>query len=257
MDLEKIKKENLDLQKKLSTAKLWMEREVKEQIKKISQNKVSSMTSKTKDLFFSENVEEIITKKVSDFFGEIILLNTPVSVIENIISAEVAYFNMKENSSSDGLGIITSYHKALDVIIERDIIKWFRKFAKKNKQTQLRQNDVLEKSLNSVVNQGYILGVWRLFHIIKLIKEDGILYDYWKCFKEYLSKYTFISEILLNDNFYNNFKILINSEILGKKRHIWKISLTEVKEARLILIWDFKDTNSLIYKFIEIGKVDF
>jgi hypothetical protein len=29
------------------------------------------------------------------------LLNTPTSVVENIISAEVAYFNLRENPSAD------------------------------------------------------------------------------------------------------------------------------------------------------------
>jgi hypothetical protein len=215
------------------------------------------MTCSTKDLFFSENIEDIIIKKISDFFWEILLLNTPTSVIENIISAEVSYFNLRENPSSDWLWVITSYHKALDTLTEGFITKWFRKFAKKNWQIQLRQNDALEKALNSVVNKGYILSIWRLFHLVKLIKDDDKLYDYWKCFKEYLEKYDYISDILFNDEFFNNFEILVASEILGKKRHIWKISFIETREARSLLIWDFKDENSLIFRFIEIWKVDF
>jgi hypothetical protein len=41
----------------------------------------------------------------------------------------------------------------LDTLIESFIIKGFRKYARKNGQIQLRENDVLEKSLNSVVNK--------------------------------------------------------------------------------------------------------
>ena len=252
-----LKKENLDLQRKLYSAKIWMEKEVKSQVKKIAKSKVSNMTSRTKDVFFAENVEDIITKKVTTFFWEIMLLNTPTSVIENIISAEVWYFNLRENPSADWLGVITSYHKALDTLTEGFITKWFRKFAKKHGQTQLRQNDVLEKALNSVVNQGYILSIWRLFHLLKLIKEEDKLYDYWKCFKEYLEKYTYISDILYKDEFYENFHSLVSSEILGKKRHIWRISFVEARTARTLLIWDFNDEDSLIYRFIEIGKVDY
>jgi len=37
----------------------------------------------------AENVEEMITNRIADFFGEILLLNTPTSVVDNIISAEV------------------------------------------------------------------------------------------------------------------------------------------------------------------------
>jgi hypothetical protein len=214
------------------------------------------MTCKVKDRFFSENVEWMITKKVSDFFWEILLLNTPTSVVDNIISAEVAYFNLRENPSADWLGVITSFHKSLDTLIESEITKWFRKFARKKWQTQLRENDVLEKALNSVVNKWYILSVWRLYHLIKLIKNNGKLYDYWECFKEYLSKYKYISDILLDEEFYKHFTELMNSEILWKKRHVGKISFVEARKARRFLIWDFKDKNSMIYKFIEIGKVD-
>lgn len=257
LELEKLKKENLDLKRKLAIAKIWMEKEVKCNIKKIAKWKISKITSEVKELFFSENMEDIIAKKISDFFWEIILLNIPSSVIENIITAEINYFNLKENPNSDWLWIITSYHKALDTLIESFITKWFRKFAKKKWQTQLRKNDVLEKSLNSVVNQWYILGVWKLFHILKVISEDEELYDYWKCFKEYLEKYDSISNVLLNKQFMENFKTLVDSEILGKKRHIWKISFVETRDARTLLVWDLVDKNSLIYKFIEIVKIEY
>jgi hypothetical protein len=51
------------------------------------------------------------------------ILNTPQSVIENIISAEVSYYNLRENPNADGLGVITSYHKSLDSLVESLIIK--------------------------------------------------------------------------------------------------------------------------------------
>lgn len=257
MNIEELKKENSELKKKLSIARLWMEREVRTQVKKIAKIKVSKMTSKTKDAFFWENIEEIITKKISEYFWEIMLINIPYTVTQNIIAAEISYFNLKENPNSDWLWVITSYHKALDTLIENFITKWFRKFAKKKWQVWLRKNDSLEKSLNSVVNTNYILSVWRLYHLITVIQEDGELYDYWKCFKEYLDKYSHISEILFDKEFLSNFKKLIDSEILGKKRHIWKISFDETKHARKLLIWDFKDVNSLIFKFMEIVKVEY
>ena len=264
MDLQKLKKENLalkkeneELRKKFFIEKMWMEREIKAEVTKIAKSKISKMTSQTKDLFFAENVEDIITKKVSDFFWEIMLLNTPVWVIDNIISAEVSYFNLRENKNADWLGVITSYHKSLDTLIEAYITKWFRKYAKKVWQVYLRQNDPLEKALNSVVNKWYILWIWRLFHILKLIKNDDKIYDYWKCFKQYLEKYNNLSEILLEDSFFEVFRKTMETEILGKKRHVWKIDYEETKLARESLIWDFKDQNCLIYKFIEIGKVDY
>jgi hypothetical protein len=68
LENQKLKEENINLKRKLSIARIWMEKEVREQVKKISKRKIASMTCKTKDRFFSENVEEIITTKVATFF---------------------------------------------------------------------------------------------------------------------------------------------------------------------------------------------
>ena len=55
------------------------------------------MTCKTKELFEWENIEQIITNRISDFFWEFILMNTPTWVVENIISWEINYHNLRKN----------------------------------------------------------------------------------------------------------------------------------------------------------------
>ena len=257
MNIEELKKENEELKRKLLSAKLWMEREIKVQITKITKGNIKKMTLQMKDNFFWDNVEEIITKKIIGFFWEILLLNIPSSVIDNIVSAEISYYNLKENPNFDGLSVISSYHKALDALIEMFIIKWFRKFAHKTWQTILRKNDTLEKSLNSVVNKWYILSAWRLYHLLFLIKEWNELFEYSKCFKEYLEKYEFLAETLLNDEFISCFKKIVETEILGKKRHVWKIDFEETRKARRLIIWDFEDKNCLIFKLIKTQEIGF
>jgi len=56
--------------------------------------------------------------------------------------------------------------------------------------------------------------------LTELIKNDEHLYDYGKCFKEYLEKYDYIFKILLDDTVFKYFDELVSSEILGKKRHV-------------------------------------
>jgi len=255
--IDDLKKENKELKRKLAVAKLWMEKEVKSQVTKISKKKVSKMTGDTKKAFLKENIEDIITKQISNFFGELMLLNTPNSVVENIISAEVTFFNLKENPNVDWVWLVSSYHKWLDTLIEAFITKGYRKFAKKQKNLWLRSNDPLEKQLNLVVQKWYILSVWRLFHIIKIIKKWEKLEDFAKCFEDYFEKYYYLKDILFEKEFYNTFKKLIDTELLWKKRHAWKTSFEETKEARELFIGKFKDKNSLIYKFIELWKVDY
>jgi len=49
----------------------------------------------------NDNIEEIVSDKIQDFFGEIMLVNIPAKIIRNIISAEINYFNFRSNPSFD------------------------------------------------------------------------------------------------------------------------------------------------------------
>jgi hypothetical protein len=215
------------------------------------------MTCSTRDKFMQENNQEIISNKIQKYFWDYILMNLNSNITNNIISAEISYYNLRQNPNFDGFWVISSYHKALDAIIESIITKWFRKFAKKNWYTILRKNDSLEKTLNLVVNKGYILSVWRLYHLLSNIKNNKELFDYQIAFKKYLDKYSDLKNILLDDEFLKIFKKLIDSEILWKKRHSWNISFTETREARKYLIWNFKDKNSLIYLLVKYWDIEY
>ncbi len=250
-----LKKELEKLTSKLARVALWMQKEVKEQAHKVAQQKTKKLTSSTKQDFFNDNVEEMIAGHISNFFGDLLLLNAPKWTLEWITAGEINYYNMMKNPAIDGFAVISSYHKVLDLFIESFITNNFRKFAKKKNCTILRVNDPLEKSLLLIVNKKYILSAGRLYALIKLIKEDGQLYDFWKCFKEYLDKYQELKNILLDDYFFDAYTRLNKSEILASKRHSWSISKKETTDARRILIGDFRDKNCIIYKLLESQSV--
>jgi len=254
-ELEQLKKENDYLKRKLEIAKVWMRREIKWQVHKISKLKTNKMTASIKEDFLKENIEEVISKRITDYFWELLLINAPKWTIEAIITSEINFYNMTKNPSIDGFSVISWYHKTLDLFIESFITNNFRKFAKKRNCTILRVNDPLEKALNLVVNKKYILSVWRLYALIKLIKEDYKLEDYGRCFKEYLEKYRYLSDILFNDDFFKKFTYLNKSGILSTKRHSWSITKKETIEARNIFVWDFKDKNAILYKLLESQSV--
>lgn len=248
MSVKDLEQENKILTNRLKIAQEWMQKEVKNQITKIAKQNIADQNKDEAKKMIWENMQEAIAEKIVDFFWEILLLNIPASVIDNIVAAELSFYNFEENRSKDGLWVITSYHKALDTLIESYITKGFRKFAIKKGQKILRTNDVLEKSLHQVVNNGYILSVGRLFHLLQRIKKSQDLFEYGKCFSLYLDKYYYLKDILEQEDFYIQFSRLVNSEIVGKKRHSWTISLQETKQARSLLIGDLKDKNCLIYK---------
>ncbi len=251
-EIQSLKNLNTNLEKKLNIAKFFLQREIKESVRKINKRKINNSSCEIKTRFANDNLEELITKKIRNYFWDYTLMNISSSIIKNIISAEIAYYNLKQNPNYDGFWVISSYHKALDGIIEQTITKWYRKFAKKEGQIHLRKNNPLEKSLHNVVNKWYILSVWRLFHILKIIKSNTISYDYVNNFEKYLDKYYYLKENLLSNNeFFKIFSKLINTEMLWKKRHSGQINFVDTRKARQYLIWNLKNKNSLIYLLLK------
>jgi len=255
--IDKLKEENKILKRKLKTAELWTKRIVKEEIQKITKKEIQKMENIIVPSFFEKNMDNIIIDKINKYFWDYILMNTPHSIINNIIWAEINYYNLVQNKWFDGISIIASYHKAIDTLIENNISKGYRKYCKKIWQIFLRKNDVLEKSMHSLVNKWFILSIWRLFHLIKLIKNNEDLFDYWKAFLEYLNNNENLKNILLNNDFYNIFSNLMKYEVFWKKRHTWIISLEDTTRVRYYIIWNFIEKNSLLYKIAEINKIDY
>ncbi|MDQ7023555.1 MAG: hypothetical protein Q9M97_08745 [Candidatus Gracilibacteria bacterium] len=184
------------------------------------------------------------------------LVNIPSTIIRNIISAEINYYNFRNNPSFDGFSVISSYHKALDIIIEEYITSDFRKFIDKSKLPKYIENNSLEKSLKSVILNNYSLSAGRLYHLLQIINDKEKLNHYTFLFSKFIKKHSYLEEILLEDKeFFEVYEKIINTEVLGSKRHSGRIDFVETREARRLLIGDFKDKNCLIYKLMMIGEV--
>ncbi|EKE27594.1 MAG: hypothetical protein ACD_3C00188G0010 [uncultured bacterium (gcode 4)] len=250
-----LEEEVMILKKKLNVCIKWMRREVEDQIHKIAKRKVSKLTEWIKEDFFQENQEQIISQRIQSYFWDILLLNAPSNTLEYLVHSEINYFNFQKNPSIDGFTVISSYHKILDEFIEHFITMDFRKFAIKKNCTILRVNDPLEKALHLVVNKRYILSLWRLFWLIREIKNDWKLNAYWEAFAQYLDKHVEIKDMLFSENFLTLFKELIDSEVFWAKRHAWKIGLEETRRTRWLMTWEFSDKNSLLYILLESQSV--
>jgi hypothetical protein len=165
------------------------------------------------DDFARENMDTIISKRIQDYFGDILLLNAPRQTVEHLIHSEINFYNLQKNTSLDGFTVISSYHKILDGFIEQFIIQNYRKYCQKNNQTILRVNDPLEKTLHLVVTKKYILGLGRLYGLLKSIKNGERLYDYGQKFASYLEKYSDLRNLLLDPTFFALFSRAINSDV--------------------------------------------
>ena len=250
-----LEKENEILKKKLEGCISWMKREVWEQIHKIAKRKVTKMTENWKEDFLRENQEQIISQRIQWFLWDILLLNAPNNTLEYLVNSEINFYNMQKTQNLDWLTIVSSYTKIIDSFVEHFITNNFRKYAVKKWKTILRVNDPMEKSLHLVVNKKYILSIWRLYWLLKSIKNDEKLYDYWQTFAEYLDKYRELKDVLLSSNFFELFEIVVESDVFWWKRHTWKINYEETKYTRKIITWDFQDKNSILYLLLESQSV--
>lgn len=250
-----LKQENEILRKKLEIAQNWMKREVLKDIKNINSSKINFSTKLDKNNFFSENIEEIVYNQTINFFGEEIFLYVSKDILENIISAEILFFTFRENKNLDWLGIITSYHKSFDSLVEENITKNFRKYFNSRKLNLKLENDLIEKKLHSIIFDWHILWFWRLFSLLKNISENKNLLPYSKIFKDFLEKYSYIWGILLEKEFLEIYEKLVNLETFGSKRHIWKVSFEDVLETRKYFLWDLKEKNSFFYKLLRIFEI--
>ena len=107
-----------------------------------------------------------------------------------------------------------------------------------------------EKFLNSVIFEWYILWFWKLFSLLKKIKNEEKLWFLASEFKEFLEKNESIWKILLEEGFLEIYEKIINLETFWSKRHIWKINFEEVKQTRELFLWDLKNENCLFFKLI-------
>ena len=232
-----------------------MQKEVQAQLLKIAKRKTATMTESSKDNFLKEHQEQIITKRIQDYFWEFLLLNAPTKTLEYLMISEINFYNLQKNSNLDGFNVIASYHKIFDSLIEQVITNNYRKFCLKNGQNLIRVNDPLEKALHLVVNKKYILWVWRLYGLVKSIKNDEKLYDYGRFFKLYLEKNPEIWEMLLDEDFYNLLTKIMNSEVFWAKRHSWKISFKDTIDTRKMMVGDYEDRNSIFYMFLKSQSI--
>lgn len=253
--LQELEQENTLLKRQLETCIRFMRREVEESIHKISKRKVTRMTTTGRDDFLRENQEAIIGKRIADYFGDLLLLNAPKETIEYLVSSEITFYNLSKNPSLDGLSVISSYHKILDVWVEQMIVNQFRKFAQKKGATILRVNDPIEKALHSVITKKYILSLGRLFGLLRMIRNGEKLHDFGQTFSQYLDKYRELRDMLLSDRFFLLFEKIIESDVFGGKRHQGSISLADTKNTRKWITGDFSDKDGLLYQVLESQAV--
>ena len=207
--------------------------------------------------FYHKNLEEVISEKIYSFFPSDILMHFPANGIENIISSELIYYHIIQGWHVDGTGVIIGYQKILDAMIEIYITKWFRKYVSKHQLSSSPENTPLEKSFYSTVKKKYIFSLWRLYDALGKIKKGKISWRYLSFFKQYLESRPFLEKALLESDFLLQLEVLIHLHAVTDKRHSGSLSPKDTTLARNVCIWNFQNTNCLLYILAASQSVDY
>ncbi len=154
----------------------------------------------------------------------------------------------------DALPIVLAYQKIFDAWIEDRLVAPFRLchreiqinpegkikslfITRLSHSLQRRESEALDRDIENILHKNYTLSIGRLYQIVYMIREDEPLSSnierlitYWK--KEIPKLF----EILISDTCFLPFTDLIELEVFSRKRHEAKVSYSDAKRIRELVI---------------------
>lgn len=236
---EDLIQENAELVARLALAEKWMRREVQSAIRSVKKAEIKKDTRRHFENTFEEDGVEIITQRIIDTFGET-LSSAPKYTLERLIDAEIYWETLQRYPHMDALPIVLAYQKILDAWIEETLVSPWRNDESqksKSKKSLFLSNSPLEKDIENIYTKDYTLSIGRWYQILTMMKNSesfpplvGILVSFWK------NEYPKMLGLIISDVFLSGFSDLMNREIFSKKRHEKKVSYSDAKVTRDILI---------------------
>ncbi len=232
---EDLIRENAELRARLELAEKWMQREVQTAMQNIQKKELRSATRKHFSNLLEEEWIDILARRVTDIFGES-LENAPEYTLERLIDAEIYWQTLQKYPTMDGLPIILAYQKILDAWIGENLISPWRKQRKLWMKTWIFAS-LIEKDIQNILTKNYSFSIGRLYQILKMIREEAKLptfvmelVSFWK---QEIPK---TLDTLISNEFFHSFSLLMDREIFSKKRHEKKVTFSDVKKMREVLI---------------------
>jgi hypothetical protein len=250
--------ENELLRKKLALAEAWMRREVAQHKKGVWEKAMIQKGRKKLDNILERESVGIITRKIEMYFWDILKV-APKFTLDHLIDAEIYWQTLQKFPTLDALPVVSSYQKILDSIFWTLII-WFCQYVTEKKIQEIpwsKRNTLeiglsLDKDIENILKKWYTLSLGRWYHFFEKVRRGSAFWwVYEDLFLQYLSttQEPFL-ETCITDPFYSGFREVIELEVFGKKRHESKISYSDAKKVREILLSSHKN-NSLVILLLE------
>ena len=228
-------RENAELRGRLELAEQWMQREVQTAMRHIQKQEVQSATRKHFSNLLEEEGVDIIARRIHDTFGDN-LEHAPEYTLERLIDAEIYWQTLQKYPTMDGLPIVLAYQKIFDAWVEAKLISAWRKNNKWSTKGGMFMSPI-DRDIQNILTKDYTLSIGRFYQILKMVRDNeklplfvSALVEFWK--KE-------IPEILatlVSDAFFLPFSLLMEREIFTKKRHEKKVTFSDVKKTRWLLL---------------------
>jgi hypothetical protein len=231
---EELIRDNQELKSRLELAEKWMAREVAGSLQRIRQWELKKSQRKHFENAFESEKLDLMTRKIMGEYGHI-LEKAPKYTLERLIDAEIYWETLQRYPHMDWLPIILAYQKIFDAWIEYALVAPWREQAKGKKFVSSSQ--LLEKDLENIIKKNYTLSIGRLYQAVTLIRQKKSLPQSISDFIAYNSS---ILHFLARGDIFSIFSELIEFEVFSKKRHEKKVSYSDVRQIRNIIVeWCF------------------
>ncbi len=228
--------ENQKLRQALSIAEQWIWREVSEM--RLRKTKEETMNRTRTDLHESEQEIKIRIEKYLEVCSDYLSDDNHDLLIES----ELNFYHLVRKKDLDGLMVTNVYQKILENIFEE---QWTQHFRETYKKTRLhpRKNDLLEKTLYKVIHDDFRLSLGKIYQICEriILGTPGDLLDLYRKSIEWTPLYN----VLIDGDFWELFKDLIETKAFWEKRHAGKISYEDVRFIRESITGNYEEEGLL------------
>ncbi len=240
---EDLIQENIELRSRLELAEKWMRREIATSIIRIQKEKIAKRTRASVAKIWKEDGLDLITGKIHTQFAPI-LESAPKYTLERLIDADIYWHTLQQYPHMDALPIVLAYQKILDAWIEQTLIASFR-ISLKNSPLSM-EHSKLDIDIVNIFTKNYTLSLGRLYQILQTIRGNNTLspilcnlVTYWK---EHNSA---LLAVLISDTFFVPFTELIEREVFTRKRHESKVTYSDAKIIREVMIGNISQKSFL------------
>lgn len=229
---------NEELRLRLMHAEGWMRRQVQEATHLIERHEQRKENRRHFENLLEEDLIDTLQRRMEGYFWWS-LDHAPAYTRERLMDAEIYWITLQKHPTIDAFPVIASYQKILDAFFEEMVTREFR--ARYRGLHIPHVDRWLEQDISLIISKDYTLSLGRWYQFITSVHHGEALGYFSSLLAEYIKKEKpHLADILFAPEFIERFETLINMEVFGRKRHEQKISYTDAKHVREILVGNYE-----------------